>query len=135
MLISRVFTSGEIQIVETDPTVVFAPLIEGSTRIGVLELEFEQWDGVVPDLLEPLAVLFVQSWVLKSRYTDTSARARRSEPLSAAAEVQWDLLPPLTCSTDQVAVSGILEPAYAIGGETARSSVTTASPTSSSEHH
>ena len=54
---------------------------------------------------------------LKSRYSDASACARRSEPLSAAAEVQWDLLPPLSCSTEQVALSGILEPAYDIGGD------------------
>ena len=46
-----------------------------------------------------------------------AARARRSEPLTAAAEVQWDLLPPLTCSTEEVALSGILEPAYDIGGD------------------
>jgi serine phosphatase RsbU (regulator of sigma subunit) len=82
-----------------------------------LELEFAEWDGVVPELLEPIVAVFVMSWIVKSRYTDISARARRSEPLSGAAEVQWDLLPPLTCSSEQVAVSGILEPAYAIGGD------------------
>jgi hypothetical protein len=57
------------------------------------------------------------SWIVKGRYTDTPARARRSEPLSAAAEMQWDLLPPLTCATDEVAISGVLAPAYAIGGD------------------
>lgn len=31
--------------------------------------------------------------------------------------MQWDLLPPLTCSAEQVAISGFLEPAYAIGGD------------------
>ena len=55
--------------------------------------------------------------ITKSRYSDLWVRARRSEPLSAAAEVQWDLLPPLSCSTDEVAVGGILEPAYEIGGD------------------
>ncbi len=115
-LIGRVFISGKMQVL-TDPAVVLVPLIEGSTRIGVLEIEFGEWDGEVLELLERLAALFVMSWVIKSRYTDTSQRARRSEPLSAAAEVQWDLLPPLTCATPQVAVSGILEPAYAIGGD------------------
>jgi hypothetical protein len=116
-LIGRVFASGETQVRGSDPTVVLVPLVEGSSRIGVLELEFEVWDGVVPDLLDPLVATFVMSWIVKGRYTDTAARARRSEPLSPAAEVQWDLLPPLTCSTEQVAVSGILEPAYAIGGD------------------
>ena len=92
-LTGRVFRSGEIQVTGTDPTVVLVPLIEGSSRIGVLELEFEEWDDAVPELLEPLVALFVMSWIVKGRYTDTAARARRSEPLSAAAEVQWDLLP------------------------------------------
>ncbi|HSM66833.1 MAG TPA: PP2C family protein-serine/threonine phosphatase [Ilumatobacteraceae bacterium] len=116
-LIGRVFTSDEILVHGTHPTVVSVPLIDGSSRIGVLELDFETWDGVVPDLLEPLVATFVMSWIVKSRYTDTAARARRFEPLSPAAEVQWDLLPPLSCSSERVAVSGILEPAYAIGGD------------------
>jgi hypothetical protein len=116
-IIGRVFMSAEIVALDTEPTVLLVPLIEGSTRIGVLELEFDQWDGVVPQLLAPLASVFVMSWVLKSRYTDMSARARRAQPLSPAAEVQWELLPPLTCATEQVAVSGILEPAYSIGGD------------------
>ncbi len=30
---------------------------------------------------------------------------------------QWDLLPPLTCTIEQVAISGSLAPAYAIGGD------------------
>lgn len=116
-LAGRVFMSGEIQVVEGSPTVVLYPLIEGSNRIGVLELEFAHWDGVVPAQLDPLVAVFVMAWVIKGRYTDTSVRARRAEPLSAAAEMQWDLLPPLTCSTEHVAVSGILEPAYSIGGD------------------
>jgi hypothetical protein len=116
-LAGRVFMSGEHQLVGSHPTVLLVPVIEGSCPLGVLELEFAEWSGVVPPMLEPLLAIFVMSWIVKGRYTDTSARARRAEPLSAAAEVQWDLLPPLTCSTEQVSVSGLLEPAYAIGGD------------------
>jgi serine phosphatase RsbU (regulator of sigma subunit) len=84
----------------------------------VLELHVDDdaWTGV-PELLDPLVAVFVMAWIVMGRYTDTAPRARRSERLSAAAEVQWDLLPPLACSTEQIAVSGILEPAYAIGGD------------------
>ena len=116
-LIGRVFTSGEIQIVGMEPTVVLVPLTEGSCPIGVLELDFDVWDGLVRELLDPIVAIFVMAWIVKGRYTDTAARARRSEPLSAAAEVQWDLLPPLACSTEQLALGGILEPAYKIGGD------------------
>ena len=116
-LIGRVFTSGQIQMVRTDPTVVLVPLAEGSSPIGILELDFEVWDGPAPQLLDAIVAVFVMAWIVKGRYTDTADRARRSEPLSAASEVQWDLLPPLACSTEQVALGGILEPAYEIGGD------------------
>ncbi|MET0565540.1 MAG: PP2C family protein-serine/threonine phosphatase [Acidimicrobiia bacterium] len=82
-----------------------------------MELDFEVWDGPAPQLLDAIVAVFVMAWIVKGRYTDTADRARRSEPLSAASEVQWDLLPPLACSTEQVALGGILEPAYEIGGD------------------
>lgn len=76
-LIGRVFASGETHVVPgTHPAVLLVPLIEGSSRIGVLELEFDDWDGVVPELLDPLAAVFVMSWIVKARYTDVAARAR-----------------------------------------------------------
>jgi hypothetical protein len=115
--LGRVFTSNEVLVSGTTPITVSVPLVEGTSRIGVLELDFDMWGGVLPMHFDPIVATFVMTWVLKSRYSDTSARARRSEPLSAAAEVQWDLLPPLSCSTEHVAVSGILEPAYDIGGD------------------
>jgi len=117
MFIGRAFTSGEILVAGTDPTVVSIPLAEGTSRIGVLQLDYDTWDGVLPTLLDPVVATFVWAWIIKNRYSDTSARARRTERLSAAAEVQWDLLPPLSCSVDELAISGILEPAYDIGGD------------------
>jgi serine phosphatase RsbU (regulator of sigma subunit) len=51
------------------------------------------------------------------RYTDVVLRARRARPLSEAAEAQWDLLPPLSYESATVSVSGVLEPAYEIGGD------------------
>lgn len=116
-LLGRVFTSGEMHVSGSDPTVLTLALVEGSSRVGVLELDFGVWDGVVPALIDPLVAVFVMSWIVKGRYSDTAALARRSKPMSAAAEVQWDLLPPLSCANDHVALSGILEPAYAIGGD------------------
>ena len=68
-------------------------------------------------MLAPIVRVLVLVLISKRRYTDVVLRSRRSEPLSPAAELQWDLLPPLTCSTPSVSVSGILEPAYSIGGD------------------
>jgi serine phosphatase RsbU (regulator of sigma subunit) len=97
--------------------VLSVPVTDGTDRIGLLELVFADWDGTFSPLWDPLLTAFVMGLVTKCRYTDLWVRARRSERLSAAAEVQWDLLPPLSCATDRVAVGGILEPAYSIGGD------------------
>ncbi|MGY6499855.1 MAG: PP2C family protein-serine/threonine phosphatase [Acidimicrobiales bacterium] len=116
-LLGRTFTSSEIVVSGDRPTVVMVPLVEGTNRLGVLELDFDRWDGEVPSLLDPVVTLFAMTWILKGRYSDALQRARRSKPLSIAAEVQWELLPPLSCATDRVSVSGIMEPAYDIGGD------------------
>ena len=112
----RVFASGEMVAAGADPTVLRVPLIDGTERIGLMELDFDDWDNV-PPVLEPVVLIMVSLLLAKSRYTDAWARCRRAEPLSAPAEVQWDLLPPLAAATADVAVAGILEPAYSIGGD------------------
>jgi serine phosphatase RsbU (regulator of sigma subunit) len=113
----RAFTSGVVTVSNTHPTVVSIPLADGTDRIGLLELDYDAWDGDLPKGWERIVAVFVLVVVTKSRYGDLWVRARRSEPLSAAAEVQWDLIPPLSCSTEEVGVGGILEPAYEIGGD------------------
>ncbi len=55
--------------------------------------------------------------VTKNSYTDQFFQTRRREPMSVAAEIQWSLLPPLSMSTPQVAVAGILEPTYEVAGD------------------
>jgi len=112
----RAFTSGAMNVTTGHPTVVSIPLADGSDRIGLLELDYDVWTGL-PHGWERAVAVFVMVLVTKSRYSDLWVRARRSEPLTPAAEVQWDLLPPLSCSTDEIGVGGILEPAYEIGGD------------------
>ena len=113
----RVFATGEPIASGEDPTVLWVPLSEGGERIGVLELIYSEWNGEMPPNLDVVVRMLVLVVVSKRRYTDVWHRTRRAQPLSDAAEAQWDLLPPLTCSTDEVALSGILEPAYEIGGD------------------
>jgi serine phosphatase RsbU (regulator of sigma subunit) len=116
-LAGRVFATGELIAPGDDPTALWVPLSEGGERIGVLELTFDEWNGEVPANLDVLVRVLVLVVVSKRRYSDVWHRTRRARPLSDAAETQWNLLPPLTCSTDEVALSGILEPAYDIGGD------------------
>ena len=115
----RAFASGAPVEQGPGPVCVWVPLSEGSERIGLLELAFDEsptelatW-GELTDVARMMALTMVSG----RRYTDVLLRARRSQPLSDAAEAQWDLLPPLSYAGSQVAVSGILEPAYSIGGD------------------
>lgn len=68
-------------------------------------------------LLRRLAGLVADMLVTKHSYTDQFFLARRREPMSVAAEIQWSLLPPLAMSIPQVSVAGILEPAYNVAGD------------------
>ena len=116
-LAGRAFVRDEVVVSGSEPTLVWVPLSEGSERLGVLELSYDSWSDDVRAVLAPVVRVLVLVLISKRRYTDAVLRARRHEPLSIAAELQWDLLPPLTCSTDRASLSGILEPAYSIGGD------------------
>ena len=113
----RCFATGDIIVGSGQPATVWVPLTEGSERLGVLELEHGAWTDSLRQIVAPVVRVLVLVLISKRRYTDVVLRGRRSEPLSVAAEIQWSLLPPLTCSTSAVSVSGILEPAYSIGGD------------------
>jgi hypothetical protein len=54
--------------------------------------------------------------VVNDAYSDAFSRLRRRKTLSLAAELQWELLPPMSFGTDRVVVTGGLEPAYDVGG-------------------
>lgn len=110
----RAFASGEV--VTTDTT-VWIPLVDGRERIGVLELDVLDARADLPDLQADLSAVLVLLIISMRRYTDVWLRTRRAQPVSAAAEAQWDLLPPLASAGPEVSVSGILEPAYEIGGD------------------
>ena len=53
----------------------------------------------------------------KTLYGDSIVRARRTSPMTLAAEIQWSLLPPLTFVNHTVTVAGALEPAYEVAGD------------------
>lgn len=101
------------------PGSVFVPLLDGAERIGVLE--FVLAAEPPPDLQDEarsFASLVAELVVTRDAYSDSFARLRRRRPLSLAAELQWELLPPLTYASSRVVVTGALEPSYDIGGDT-----------------
>ncbi|MGY1742498.1 MULTISPECIES: PP2C family protein-serine/threonine phosphatase [unclassified Blastococcus] len=95
------------------------PLLDGAERMGVLELLADGDPGEAFDAeARAFASLVAELTVTRDAYSDAFARLRRRRPLGLAAEIQWDLLPPLTYASDRVVITGALEPAYDIGGDT-----------------
>ncbi|GAA4620225.1 PP2C family protein-serine/threonine phosphatase [Actinoallomurus vinaceus] len=102
---------------QADGVRMFLPLLDGSDQVGVMAVTLDAVDDDDRRLLRRLAGLVADMLVTKSSYTDQFFRARRRERMSVAAEIQWSLLPPLIMVTPQVAVAGILEPAYDVAGD------------------
>lgn len=99
-------------------TRIWVPILDSAERVGVL-------GAVVPDAtLETLrrwtmlSGLVGEMVVTKTRYGDALSIARRTRAVSLAAELRWNLLPPLTFTSPDVVVAGMLEPAYEIAGDT-----------------
>ncbi|MCF1512581.1 PP2C family protein-serine/threonine phosphatase [Streptomyces glomeratus] len=96
---------------------MYLPLLDGSDQVGVMSLTLDTVGDDDRRLLRRLAGLVGDMLVTKNAYTDQFFQARRQEPMSVSAEIQWSLLPPLTMTVPQVEVAGILEPAYRVAGD------------------
>lgn len=94
------------------------PLIDCGERLGVLSVTdrgMPSGDAVsVGERLAALAALVITS--RRSR-TDAIVLASRTSDVSLAAELRWSLMPPRTLTARGVCVSGHLEPAYEIAGD------------------
>jgi phosphoserine phosphatase RsbU/P len=97
----------------------WVPVVNGTERLGVMRVS-------VPDSADPAGVLAGARLLggtvghlltSKTQYGDSLERVRRSRPMMPAAELLWRLLPPLTFSAQQMAVTAILEPCYDVGGD------------------
>ncbi|MEV1167628.1 PP2C family protein-serine/threonine phosphatase [Nonomuraea sp. NPDC049784] len=102
---------------QADGIQMFLPLLDGSDEVGVMALTLDSVDDDDRRLLRRLAGLVADMLVTKNSYTDQFFQARRRKPMSVAAEIQWSLMPPLAMTTPQVAVAGIMEPAYDVAGD------------------
>ena len=101
-----------------DPPRLWMPIVNGTERIGVLEVRGA--DPASPETVSGarlLAGLVGHLITSKTSYGDAIAVARRSRPMTTAAEVLWQLLPPLTFATDQFVLAAVLEPCYEVGGD------------------
>ena len=97
---------------------LWMPLLDGVERLGVAELLLpEEPTDDLRDSLWAFVTLTAELLVVRDAYSDVFSRLRRRRPLSLAAEMQWELLPPLSFGTDRVVITGGLEPTYDIGGD------------------
>lgn len=106
-----------VEVLAPDGVRVHLPLLDGGDQVGVLSVTLDRIDDDARRLLRRIAGLAADLLQTKNGYTDLFFRTRRREPMSVAAEIQWSLLPPLSMVMPRVAVAGVLEPAYAVAGD------------------
>jgi hypothetical protein len=110
------------QVLVTEPAgagvTVLVPLSLRAERLGVLRVSF---DNPAPGevLLGLQEVALAASYVLVAcgACSDVVEVARRAEPLSVAAEMQWNLQPLRAFAADRFSIAGQLIPAYEVGGD------------------
>ncbi|HEX2361679.1 MAG TPA: PP2C family protein-serine/threonine phosphatase [Jiangellaceae bacterium] len=102
------------------PDRLWVPMIDGSERLGVAEVAMDEVPEDLPDLrefCEALVGLVGHLLTVKLPYGDTLEQARRTQPMTPAAELLLASLPPLTFSCHRLVVSAVLEPSYDVGGD------------------
>lgn len=98
---------------DPDSTDVYLPISIRGDRIGVLELSLPKQFADKPlDELGELASVIGYALQGASTQSDTMARAARTQRLTLAAELQWQLLPGRGCRGPEYQLAGHLEPAY-----------------------
>jgi hypothetical protein len=109
----------------------WVPVLDGTERLGVLRVDLDadvhepaaEPTGAAPDRLDGLAVARMLSslvglhLVSKRPSSDAYARLTRKGRMSVAAELEWNLMPPLSFANGDVVVAAAAEPAYDIGGD------------------
>ncbi|PKW12196.1 Stage II sporulation protein E (SpoIIE) [Streptomyces sp. 1222.5] len=95
----------------------WVPLLDGTERIGLIRVSAGRNDAATRTDMEALAALIALIIVSKRPTSDELAKRVRAQPMSLAAEMQWNLLPPRTYADARVAISASLEPAYKISGD------------------
>jgi serine phosphatase RsbU (regulator of sigma subunit) len=96
---------------------MWVPICEGSDRTGVLALTVPDEDADTMQSCADLAVLAGYLIATNARVSDVFNLHRRRKAMNLAASMQWDLLPPLVFRSPLVALAGLLEPAYEVGGD------------------
>jgi hypothetical protein len=96
---------------------LWSVVVDGAARLGVMSVTVGQLDEEGRSLADSLAGVVAALLVTRGQCTDAYTALRRSQKFSLAAEMQWDLLPPLSLDSGRVSVAGLIQPAYEVGGD------------------
>ncbi|GLW09229.1 hypothetical protein Misp01_43580 [Microtetraspora sp. NBRC 13810] len=95
----------------------WVPLLDGTERLGVLWVDAGAADERTRQDIRHLASMVALMLISKRAYSDFYNRLVRTRPMHIAAEMSWNLAPPLTFATGDLVIGGVLEPAYEIAGD------------------
>ncbi len=94
------------------------PLLDSAERLGVIFARTSvEIDQELLATCEAVANLVAELIANKAAYGDVITRTRRTQDVTMAAELRWSMLPPLTYTGRNLTISGIVEPAYEIAGD------------------
>lgn len=110
-------TARQVEEAVDGGTRLWSVVIDGAARLGVMSVTLSEVDEVARALADSLAGVVAALVVTRGQCTDAYTSIRRSEKFSLAAEMQWDLLPPLSLDSGRVSVAGLIQPAYEVGGD------------------
>jgi len=96
---------------------LWSVVVDGAARLGVMSVAMPRADDDARALADSLAGVVAALLVTRGQCTDAYTTLRRTEKFSLAAEMQWDLLPPLSLDSGRVSVAGLIQPAYEVGGD------------------
>jgi serine phosphatase RsbU (regulator of sigma subunit) len=98
---------------------LWVPLIDGTARLGVVAVDLpeDRADDDTVAEVEVMASLAAELLISKGAYTDAFELVRRHRDMTLAAELQRSILPPVALVTADVAVAGVLQPAYEVAGD------------------
>ncbi len=96
---------------------LWSVVVDGAARLGVMAVTVAEADDEARSLADSLAGVTAALLVTRGQCTDAYTVLQRSQEFSLAAEMQWDLLPPLSLETGRVSVAGLIQPAYDVGGD------------------
>ncbi len=120
-LAGRAFATLEIQAKARSPRALWVPILDGTARLGVLEVTLadvlDPEDASVRDGCLALASFLGHLIQAKDALGDSVQAARRSKPMTVASELLWSLVPPTTFVCDELVLAAVLEPCYDVGGD------------------